>query len=100
LRVAGGQVGSVGEAHRDPEAGQLVQHEDLVGVGAGEPVRGQAPHQLEQAGLGGVAQRVQAGPVQPGAGLAVVGILACSRSTCSWEPIVPRSACRSVDTRA
>jgi hypothetical protein len=23
-----------------------------------------------------------------------------SRSTCSWEPIVPRPACRSVETRA
>ena len=76
MRVAGGQVGGVGEAHRDPEAGQLVQDEDLVGVGAGEPVRGQAPHQLEQAGLGGVAQRVQSGPVQPRAGLAVVDVLA------------------------
>jgi hypothetical protein len=76
LRVAGGQVRGVGEPHADPEAGQLVQDEDLVGVGAGEPVRGQAPHHLEQAGLGGVAQRVQAGPVQPGAGLAVVHVLA------------------------
>jgi hypothetical protein len=76
LRVAVGQAGGVGEPHRDPEAGQLVQHEDLVGVGPGEPVRRQAPHQLEQAGLGGVAQRVQAGPVQPRAGLAVVDVLA------------------------
>ena len=76
LRVIGGQVGGVGEPHRDPEAGQLVQDEDLIGVGAGEPVRGQAPHQLEQAGLGGVAQRVEAGPVQPRAGLAVVDVLA------------------------
>jgi hypothetical protein len=75
-------------------------------MAAGEPVRGQAPHPLEQAGLGGVAQRVQARPVQPGAGLPVVDVFAGqlavtrSRSTCSWEPIVPRSACRSVDTRA
>src|SRR6266568_6634458 len=59
-----------------PEAGQLVQDQDLVGAGAGKPVRGQAPHRLEQAGLGGVAQRVQAGPVQPRAGLAVVDVLA------------------------
>ena len=76
LRVAGGQAGSVGEAHCYAEAGQLVQNQDLVGVGAGEPVRGQAPQQLEQAGLGGVAQRVQAGPVQPRAGLPVVDVFA------------------------
>ena len=91
------------------ETGQLVQDEHLVGVGAGEPVRGQAPDHLEQPGLGRVAQRVQAGPVQPGPGAPVVAVLAgrsspapatCARSASTWEPIVPRSAWRSVDTRA
>ena len=103
------QAGGVGEGDGDPEAGQLVQDQHLVGVGAGEPVRGQAPDHLEQPGLGGVAQRVQPGPVQPGPGMPVVAVLAgqlvagggqvrAQRS--SWEPIVPRSAWRSVDTRA
>lgn len=55
LRVISGQVRGVGEVHPDTEAGELVEHEHLVGVGAREPVRGQAPHRLEQAGLGGVA---------------------------------------------
>ena len=96
--------------HLDPEPGQLVEDEDLVGVDAGQPVRRQAPHRRRTARLGGVAQRVQPGPVQPGAGVPVVDELAdqlvarpaltWSRSTASWEPIVPRSACRSVDTRA
>ena len=75
LRVVLVQAGGVGEPHGDPEAGQLVQDEHLVGVGAGEPVRGQAPDHLEQPGLGGVAQRVQPGPVQPGPGVPVVAVL-------------------------
>ena len=109
LRVVRVQAGGVGEGHPDAEAGQLVQDEHLVGVGAGEPVRGQAPDHLEQPGLGGVAQRVQAGPVQPGAGVPVVEVLAgqlvpgrgqVRAQRLSWEPIVPRSAWRSVETRA
>ena len=76
MRVVGGQGWGVGEGDGDSEAGQLVEDQDLVGVGAGEPVRRQAPHPLDQPGLGGVTQRVQAGPVQPGAGVAVVDVLA------------------------
>ena len=76
LRVVLVQAGGVGEGHPHAEAGQLVQDEHLVGVGAGEPVRGQAPDHLEQPGLGGVAQRVQPGPVQPGPGAPVVAVLA------------------------
>ena len=74
LRVVVDRWG-VGEPHADPVAGQLVEHDDLVGVDAGEPVRGQAPHPLDQPGLRGVAQRVQPGPVQPGPGVAVVAEL-------------------------
>ena len=51
---------------------ELVEHQHLVCVGAREPVRGQAPHRLDHAGLGGVAERVQAGAVKPRAGVAVV----------------------------
>jgi hypothetical protein len=49
-------------------AAQFVEHDDLVGMDAGEPVRGQAPDPLDQPGLGGVAQRVMPGSVQPGPG--------------------------------
>jgi hypothetical protein len=74
LRVVLVQAGGVGEGHPHAEAGQLIQDERLVGVGAGEPVRGQAPDRLEQPGLGGVAQRVQPGPVQPCSGASVVAV--------------------------
>ena len=49
LRVVGGQPRGVGERHGDAEAVQLVEHQHLVGVGAGEPVRRQAPHPLRRA---------------------------------------------------
>jgi hypothetical protein len=48
----------VGEADGHVVAGQFVEHDDLVGVDAGEPVRGQAPDDVDQSGLGGVAQGV------------------------------------------
>ena len=93
-----------------PKPGQLVEDQHLVGVGAGQPVRREAPHRLEQPALGGVAQRVQPGPVQPGTGVAVVDVLTdqlvpggghvARAAAASCEPMVPRSACRSVDTRA
>jgi len=63
------------EPDGDAVAGQLVEHDHLVGVDAGQPVRGQAPHGVDEAGLGGVTHRVQAGAVQPGAGVAVVAEL-------------------------
>ena len=75
LRVVLVQAGGVGEPDGDAEAGQFIQDEHLVGVGAGQPVRGQAPDHLEQPGLGRVAQRVQPGPVQPGPGVPVVAVL-------------------------
>ena len=55
LRVVGGQSRGIGERDADPEAGQLVEHQHLVGVGAGEPVRRQTPHPFEEPGLGGIA---------------------------------------------
>ena len=75
LRVVGVQAGGVGEPDGDAEAGQFVKDEHLVGVGAGQPVRGQAPDHLEQPGLGRVPERVQPGPVQPGPGVPVVAVL-------------------------
>ncbi len=44
----------------------------LVGVDAREPVRGQADHAVEHAGLGRVPQAVQRWAVKPRAGVAVV----------------------------
>jgi hypothetical protein len=58
LRVVGGQSWRVGEGDGDSEARQLVEHEHLVGVGAGEPVRGQAPHSFDEPGFGGITQGV------------------------------------------
>lgn len=62
----------VGEAHLDAEAGQLVEDEHLVGEVAGQPVGGEHPHPFEEARLGLVAQGVEAGTVQAGAGVSVV----------------------------
>lgn len=53
-------------------AGQLVEDDDLVGVDPGQSIRRVAPHRVEQARFGGVAQPVEAGTVQPGAGVTVV----------------------------
>jgi hypothetical protein len=76
LGIVGGQPRGVGERHHDAEAVQLVEHQDLVSVGAGEPIRRQAPHPFDEPGLGGIAERVQARPVQPGSGMPIVDILA------------------------
>jgi hypothetical protein len=76
LRIVGGQVGGVGEPDGDADPGQLVEDQHLVGVGAGQPVRREAPHLLEQAALGGVPESVEAGPVQSSTGMTVVDVLA------------------------
>jgi hypothetical protein len=76
LRVVLVEAGGIGEPHAHSEAGQLIEDEHLVGAGAGEPVRGQAPDHLEQPSLGGVTHLVQPGPVQPGPGAPVVAVLA------------------------
>ena len=67
--------GGVGEAHHHAVAGQLVQHDHLVGVAAGEPVGRQAPHGLDQPGFGRVPQPVQPRAVQPRTRVAVVAEL-------------------------
>jgi len=71
LRVIG-DLGRVGEVHLATEPLELVEHQHLVCVGAREPVRGQAPHRLDHAGLGGVPERVEAGAIQARAGVAVI----------------------------
>jgi hypothetical protein len=42
LRVVVDRWG-VGEPHLDTVAGQFIEHDDLIGIIAGEPVRRQAP---------------------------------------------------------
>jgi len=37
---------------------QLIEHDDLIGVDAGQPIRGQTPNRFDQPGLGRVAQGV------------------------------------------
>jgi len=64
--------GGIGEEHGHAMAGELVENDDLVGVDPGQTVRRQAPHRIEQAGFGGVAQSIEAGTVESGAGVAVV----------------------------
>ena len=76
LRVVDGKPRGVSERDGDSEPGQLVEHQHLVGVGAGEPVRRQAPHPLDQSGLGSITQGVQPGSVQPGPGMPIVDVLA------------------------
>jgi hypothetical protein len=90
LRVAGVQAGGVGEGDGDPEPGQLVQDQHLVGVGTGQPVRGQAADHLEQPGLGGIAQRIQPGPVQPGPGMPVVAVLPGRLVAGGGQPVAQR----------
>ena len=75
LRIIRGQGWGIGEGQCDSEPGQLVEDQNLVGVGPGQPVRREAPHPLEQPAFGAVTQRVQPGPVQPGSGVAVVEVL-------------------------
>jgi hypothetical protein len=104
-----GDLGRVGEVHLAAEPVELVEHQHLVGVGAREPVGRQAPHRLDHACLGGVAQRVQAGAVKPRAGVAAIEVLATiswpsaairARNSSTCEPIVPRFSWPSLDTRA
>src|SRR5215211_6818612 len=71
LRV-GAQRRSLQEAHRHAEALELLEDQHLVGVCARESIGAQAHDPLEHAGLGGVAQPVERGAVEPRARVAVV----------------------------
>jgi hypothetical protein len=55
LRVVGGQPRGVGEGDGYPEAVHLVEDQHLVGIRAGEPVRGEDPDPFDEPGLGGIA---------------------------------------------
>ena len=60
------------DVHADPA--QFVEDQRLVGVLAGEPVGGEDGDDLEQAGLGVVAQAVEGGAVEAGATVAAVAV--------------------------
>ena len=79
--------GCVSERDLHPVSGQFVEHDDLIGVDAGQPVRGQAPDPFDQSGFGGVAQAVQPRPVQPGTGMPVVAELGDQLVTLGGESL-------------
>ena len=71
-------------------AGQLVEHDDLVGVDPGQTVGRQAPHGVEQPGLRGVSEPIEAGAVQPGSGVTVVEELCHQLMSLSCSPFDQR----------
>jgi hypothetical protein len=93
LRVVEGW--GVGEADRHLVAGELVQDQDLVGVGAGQPIRGQAPDGVDGARFGGVAEPVQSGAVQPGPGVAVIDELLDEFLALGGDPVPQRLQLRA-----
>jgi hypothetical protein len=67
--------GSIQVENPDAVPGQLVRDQDLVGIAASETVWREAPDLFEQAGFGGVTERVETGTVEPGPGVAIVCVL-------------------------
>src|SRR3954452_1755389 len=72
--LVAGVVGDGAAEERDRAAGaaELLQEQDLVGVLAGQAVGREDAHDLDLAVAHGVAQRVQAGPVEARAAVALV----------------------------
>jgi hypothetical protein len=64
------------EAHRDVEALELLEHEHLVGVAAGEAVGAEADNLLDQAGGGRVTEAIERRPVEPRTRVALIDELA------------------------
>jgi hypothetical protein len=60
------------EQHRHTVAGQLVEHDHLVGVDAGEAIRRQAPYGVEEPRLGRVTKSIEVGAIQAGTGVPVI----------------------------
>jgi hypothetical protein len=53
---------------------QLIEHNDLIGVDAGQPIRGQTPDGIEPPGFGRVAQRIKTGSVQSRPGAPIIAV--------------------------
>ncbi len=83
-------TGRVGEEHLHAVAGEFVENDHLIGVDAGEAVGRQAPCRVDQPGLGGVAQRVEPGPVQSGSGQPVVDELGDEVVVLGADPLTQR----------
>jgi hypothetical protein len=64
--------GGVREQHRHTVAGQLVEHDHLVGVDPGEAIRRQAPYGVEEPRLGRVTKSIEVGAIQAGTGVPVI----------------------------
>src|SRR6267143_30336 len=56
--------GGVREQHRHTVAGQLVEHDHLVGGDPGEAIRRQAPYGVEEPRLGRVTKSIEVGAIQ------------------------------------
>src|SRR5256885_13463368 len=54
------------EQHLHTVAGQLVEHDHLVGVDPGEAIRRQAPYGVEEPRLGRVTKSIEGGAIQAG----------------------------------
>jgi hypothetical protein len=65
----------VDESDRDTVSSQLVEHDDLIGVDAGEAVRRQAPHHFDETDLGRVPHGIEARTIQPRTRMPIVGEL-------------------------
>jgi hypothetical protein len=65
LGVVGGPA--LAKEHRDAKAAELVEDDHLVDVVAGEPVRAEDDHRVDEPGRGCVAGAVEPGPVEAGA---------------------------------
>ena len=109
-----GIVGDGAVEEDDLAAGlaELLQEQDLVGVLAGEPVGAEDGDDVEVPAERRVAQAVQAGPVETGAGVALIGVDVILREfmrvrrrpACGGRRSGCRSSadgsCRSVETLA
>ena len=102
----------VEEHHLAAGAAELLQEQDLIGVVAGQPVRAEHRDDVDLGVADGVAQRVEPGPVEPCAAVALVAgrharavsswPASCAQAlkAASWLSIVCWRSCRSVETRA
>ena len=91
IGIIGNRV--VQEGHLATGAPELLQQQDLIGVFAGEAIRAEHGHHIDGRVADGVAQAVQAWPVQAGAAIALVAEhMACGQDM----PLVQGPASRAV----
>jgi hypothetical protein len=76
------------EEHLTPLSRQLVDQDDLIGITAGETVRGRNQHDLEGAFSGEIAQPLEGGPIQACATDAII-----DEEVARQDLIAPRLCC-------